>query len=470
VSGRGPIHLDYAPRAWQRQCHEQRKRFTVLVLHRRAGKTELAIMELLDKALQCQRELGLFAYVAPFLKQAKIIAWSRLKQRLAPLKNVGAVEIREGDLQIQFKHNGATIQIFGADNADALRGVRLDGVVIDEVAQIEPSVWDEIIQAALADRKGWAIFIGTPNGINLFSQLYFGAAGRSDWHAARYTVNDTGALDAEEVERLKRDLSESAFAREFLCDFAASGEDQLISLVDAQASTRRVHFPDDIQHAPRVLGVDPARFGDDRSVLVLRQGLVTFGPRVYRGLDNMALAAKIAQHIVELDPDAVFIDAGAGAGVIDRLRQIGHDVIEVPFGGKANEPHRYVNRRTEMWWQMKSWLVGGGSIPAPLYDASRPAPTHETDVRSEFSEALQQELATPKYWYDAQGRVMLESKDDIKRRLQGGASPDLADALALTFAAPVRPRNVDIYQRARDQKRRGEWDPYGRMHQDVGQP
>ena len=456
----GSVKLDYAPRAWQRQCHQSRRRFTVLVLHRRAGKTELAIMELLDKALQCQRELGLFAYVAPFLKQAKIIAWSRLKQRVAPLRAAGAVDIREGDLQIVFKHNGAIIQIFGADNADALRGVRLDGVVIDEVAQIEPSVWDEIIQAALSDRKGWAIFIGTPNGINLFSQLYFGAAGRDDWHAAKYTVNDTGALDPTEVERLKRDLSESAFAREFLCDFAASGEDQLISLTDAQAATQRVHFPDDIAHAPKVLGVDPARFGDDRSVLITRQGLVAFGPTVYRGLDNMELAQRIANHIVQHDPDAVFIDAGAGAGVIDRLRQIGHDVIEVPFGGKANEPHRYVNRRTEMWWAMRTWLQGGGSIPAPTFDATRGAPAHETDVRSTFSEALQQELATPKYWYDAQGRVMLESKDDIKRRLQGGASPDLADALALTFAAPVRPRNMDVYERARRGKQRDEWDPY----------
>jgi hypothetical protein len=97
-----------------------------------------------------------------------------------------------------------------------MRGLRIDGSVIDEVAQIKPEVWMDIIQPALSDRKGWAMFIGTPAGINLFSELYYKAASLPEWHAARYTVYDTHALDEDEVARLKRDMAETSFAREYL--------------------------------------------------------------------------------------------------------------------------------------------------------------------------------------------------------------------------------------------------------------
>lgn len=437
------INLGYAPRDWQRQCHLQRKRFTVLTLHRRAGKTELAIMELIDKALQCKKDLGLFFYIAPFLKQAKAIAWARLKQKTMPLLIVGAIDVNEADLSITFRHNGAVIRIFGGDNPDAMRGVRLDGCVIDEVAQIKPEVWNDIIQPALSDRQGWAMFIGTPSGINLFSEIYYRAQTLPDWHAALYTVYDTHALEADEVERLKRDMPETAFMREYMCDFSAAGDDQLISLSDADAASRRVYTEKETLDMPRVLGVDPARFGDDRSVIVKRQGLQAFEPLVYRGIDNMALAARVAAVIEDWDPDAVFIDAGAGSGVIDRLRQLDYDVIEVPFGGKAIAERNFVNRRTEMWWAMREWITSGGAIPR--------------------DPGLRQELSTPVYWYDANGRRVLESKDEIKKRLQGGASPDIADALCLTFAYPVKQRlPLEIRERVKPGHKR-DHDPYSSM-------
>lgn len=438
------IRLDYNPREWQRQCHRERKRFTVLALHRRAGKTELAIMELIDKAMKFKLELGMFVYIAPFLKQAKAIAWQRLKQKLGPLMIAGAVDINEGDLSVTFKHNGAIIRLFGGDNPDAMRGLRVDGAVIDEVAQIKPEVWIDIIQPALSDRLGWAMFIGTPAGINLFSEIYYKAEHLDDWHAARYTVYDTHAIAAAEVERLKRDMSETSFAREYLCDFSAAGDDQLISLSDCEEAARRVYTDKDVLDAPKILGVDPARFGDDRSVIFKRQGLQAFTPLVYRGIDNMDLAARVAAQIEQWQPDAVFIDSGAGAGVIDRLRQLGYDVTEVPFGGKATMPNLFVNRRAEMWWGMKEWLDLGGAIPN--------------------DNALKQELATPIYWFDSAGRKVLEPKDEIKKRLQGGGSPDMADALALTFAYPVKKRPViDIYDRGKSKNGAKDYNPYDRM-------
>jgi hypothetical protein len=445
LTGNHHVSLGYYPRDWQKSCHQNRKRFTVLALHRRAGKTELAIMELLDHCLRFKQDLGLFFYVAPFLKQAKAIAWARVKSRLKPLRDFDAVTINESELSVTFKHNGAVLRIFGADNDAAMRGVRLDGVVIDEVAQIKPETWTEVLQPTLADRNGFALFIGTPSGINLFSELYHQAASKNDWYSHKYTVYDTNAINQAEVERLRRDMSETSFAREFMCDFSAAGDDQLISLNDLEAACQRVVLPDEIKLAPRILGVDPARFGDDRSVIFPRQGLVAFEPLVYTGLDNMELANKVAAKIVEWKPDAVFIDAGGGAGVIDRLRMLGFDPIEVPFGGKPSSSE-YLNKRSEMWFGVRDWLKMGGAIP------------NRVD--------LKQDLAAPVYWYDAAHRIQLESKDNIKKR--GLPSPDLADALCLTFAHPVAPKHpIDeiapgLREKIRDNKT--HYDPYEHMH------
>jgi hypothetical protein len=419
------IDLGYRPRAWQRECHMQRRRFTVLALHRRAGKTELALRELLDKALRCQLDLPLFFYVAPLLKQAKAIAWARLKQIVAPLVLNGLCEINESELWVRLTRNGAMIRCYGADNPDAMRGVRLDGVVMDEVAQMSPEVWDDVVQPALSDRLGWALFIGTPNGINLFSQLYFGAANKKDWFATVYTVYDTDALNPVEVARLRGEMSEASFAREYLCDFSAAGTDQLISLTDVENATQRHLTVSDYDFAAKIVGVDPARFGDDKSVIVQRQGRYMLPLRpdrnVFHKVDNMALAAHVAEIIRDWHPDAVFIDEGNGGGVIDRLRQLGHDVMGVHFGGKAGRP-RYVNKRTEMWFETRDWLTSGGAIPNDM--------------------SLKQDLATPTYKFTASQDVYsLESKDEIKKRI--GHSPDVGDALALTFAYPVQ---RDLYR------------------------
>jgi hypothetical protein len=409
------IDLGYRPRTWQEECHRHRRRFTVLALHRRAGKTELALRELIDKALRFRRDLGLFFYVAPLLKQAKAIAWLRLKQIVLPLQLAGLAEVNESELWVRLLTNGATIRVYGADSPDRMRGVRLDGVVLDEVAQMAPEVWDDILQPALSDRLGWALFIGTPKGVNLFSQLFFSARDKADWHAALYTVHDTDSLPPSEVVRLQAEMSELSWRREYLCDFSAAGDEQLIGLADVEEATRRHLRKDQYDFAPVILGVDPARFGDDRSVIFPRQGLHALAPRVYTKIDNMALAGYVAQAIEDYSADAVFVDAGNGAGVIDKLRQMGFEVTEVHFGGRPNRP-RYVNKRTEMWCELRDWISAGGVIPRHT--------------------ALMQDLAAPTYKFDVQDRLVLESKDDLKAR--GLPSPDLGDGLALTFAFPVR--------------------------------
>jgi hypothetical protein len=164
-------------------------------------------------------------------------------------------------------------------------------------------------------------------------------------------------------------------------------------------------------------------------------------PLIYRGLDNMELAAKVAAKITEWRPEAVFIDAGQGSGVIDRLRQLNIDVIEVPFGGKATDP-RFLNKRAEMWFEIREWIKLGGAIP------------NRVDMK--------QDLAAPKFWYDSAGRIQLEPKDEIKKR--GLPSPDLGDALALTFAYPVAPRDpIELIAPGARVRKREDYDPYATM-------
>lgn len=156
-----------------------------------------------------------------------------------------------------------------------------------------------------------------------------------------------------------------------------------------------------------------------------RRGLAAFPYQRIVGIDNMSFASLLHRRIVAERPEAVFIDAGRGEGVIDRLRQLNSPsaIIEVPFGGQAldHTVNGYANRRAEMWDNLRKWLQNGGAIPDDY--------------------ELTKELAAPTYTYDGQSRLKLESKEVIRERV--GFSPDRADALALTFAEPVVASNDD---------------------------
>lgn len=380
-------------------------------------------MELLDAALKCKKELGLFVYVAPFLSQAKNIAWGMLKHRIKPLIEANAVLVNEAELTIEFRHNGAKIKLFGGDNPDGMRGVRLDGAVIDEVAQTKPSLWQDVLQPALSDRLGWVIFIGTPGGVDLFSEIYHKAkSGLAGWSAKSFTVYQTNALEPEEVERLKNDMPPKSFSREYMCDFDAGGDDQLFSMAEIEASVAKIYKPGENDYAPKILGVDPARFGGDDSVIIKRQGLQMYDPINFHGMDNMALADQVAYHINTWQPDATFIDAGGGQGIIDRLRQLNHTIIEVPFGStKVNNP-KYYNKKAEMCFEFKAWVAAGGAIP----DHFR----------------LKQDMATPIYWEDTAGKKRIEEKAAIKAR--GLPSTDYLDAAIVTFGGAVAKKAREV--------------------------
>ena len=411
------VELVYNPHKYQAEIHEKLKRFSVLVCHRRFGKTFLAIATLIDAAISTDRENLRFGYVAPFQKQAKQVAWDYLKQFALPIHGTIA---NESETSITFT-NGAKIRLYGSDNGTAMRGLYFDGVVCDEIADFRPETWPEIIRPALTDshHKGWCLFIGTPKGLNQFYDLYQYAQQDPEWYAGMYRVDETDVLDDEEIRMARKTMDENQYRREFLCDFSASMDNALITIDKVSDAAAKKMTDAEITGSARILGVDVARFGSDRSVIQKRQGLAAFEPKIFDDIDNMTLAGMVAQTINEWKPDAVFIDAGRGEGVIDRLRQLGYFITEVNFGGKALKP-MYNNKRSEMWDNIRIWLDDGGALPP------------HTDLKTD--------LCVPTYKFDSSNRMQLESKDDIKKR--GGRSPDLGDALALTFSYPVAAKKL----------------------------
>ena len=189
------VIIPYKPRYPQNLIHAalESRRFCVLVTHRQMGKTVCAVNHLLKSALTNTRPAPRYFYIAPFLKQTKLIAWDYIKRFSAPLPDI---KLSEAELCLQLP-NGAKIWLLGADNPDALRGTYADGVVLDEYAQIKPDVFDEIVRPMLLSRRGWALFTGTPKGQNQFYELYQydseGRLVRADYY------DETGTFEAYDV-------------------------------------------------------------------------------------------------------------------------------------------------------------------------------------------------------------------------------------------------------------------------------
>ena len=189
-------------------------RFRVVIAGRRFGKTHLSIRELAKYARMPDKEIW---YIAPTYKQAKQIVWRKLKNRLQDLKWVK--KTNESELTILLKNN-STISLKGADNFDSLRGVGLDFVVLDEFADIDPEAWFEVLRPTLADKKGSALFIGTPKGTGNWSHdLYNNEEINNDWKSFQYTTIEGGNVTIEEINAARQDLDERTFRQEFMASF-----------------------------------------------------------------------------------------------------------------------------------------------------------------------------------------------------------------------------------------------------------
>jgi hypothetical protein len=309
------------------------------------------------------------------------------------------------------------------NNTESFAGMHNAGrrilVVFDEASAIPDSIW-EVTEGALTDENTeiiWLAFGNPTRNTGRFRECFGRLKHR--WHRKQIDSRTVPGTNKKQINQWVNDYGEdSDFVRvRVRGEFPRAGSKQFISseLVEA-AIKRKESVP---IGTPRLMAVDVARFGDDQSVIVYRHGRKLEPLEKFRGLDTMQLAAIVANRINKLRPDAVMVDGvGVGGGVVDRLRHLGHSIIDVNAGSAPDRENRatHYNKRAEMWDRMREWLEFG-DIP---------------DDRE-----LSDDLIGIEYGYDMKMRIQLEKKEDMKKR--GLSSPDCADALSLTFAYAVPP-------------------------------
>jgi len=239
------VVIPYHPRPLQREIHAalDAHRFGVVVCHRRAGKTVMAINHLVRAASKCALPRPRLAYIAPTLRQAKSVAWDYLRHYTA---EIPGVSYNETELRCDLP-NDARVRLFGADNPDALRGIYLDGVVLDEFGLMQGRTWTEVIRPLLTDRRGWALFIGTPNGKNSFWDVRNHAEREEGWYLGTFPASVTGIIPADELADAARSMSADEYAQEFGCSFEASVRGAIYAgeLAAARAEARIGRVPYD---------------------------------------------------------------------------------------------------------------------------------------------------------------------------------------------------------------------------------
>lgn len=214
------VVIPYAPREQQLEIHDLmgKTRFGVIVCHRRFGKTVLSVNQLIKGAVTCDKPRPRFGYIAPTFRQAKAIAWDYLKFYTDPIP---VREYNETEMRVDLP-NGGQVRLFGADNPDSLRGIYLDGVVLDEYGLMRANVFSEVIRPALSDRKGWALFAGTPNGKNQFYDISDTAKRQDGWFFREFRASETGIIAQSELDAARAVMTREEYEQEYECSFEAS--------------------------------------------------------------------------------------------------------------------------------------------------------------------------------------------------------------------------------------------------------
>ena len=335
-----------------------------------------------------------------------------------------------------------------ADNPANWEGFGYDYILLNEAGIIlkNPYLYENAVRPMLLDSPESVLIAGgTPKGLTppVFYDMWRNELeGLKDWRSFQYSSYDNPFLDGKEIDDMIKEMSDVIVRQEIYGEFISTSEDQFIDgdLVD-EAVAREI--PSHAYHdAIKVLGIDIARFGADQTVLYFRQGVETWKIIKKRGLETNEAVQLIAGHINEWQPDGVLIDIGYNPGVYDNLIKLGFKVIPIQFGAKSSDQY-YRNLRAEMWGRMRNWLAEGGSIPN--------------------DRELRQELIAQTYKFSGNdgSQILLTSKEDLKK--DGHPSPDVADALALTCAVPIRrqPRLTDTPFEARHEFAQMEDNPLG---------
>lgn len=328
------------------------------------------------------------------------------------------------DLKIDTGYYYSQAQLWSEENPDAFAGVHNpQGVLLiyDEASGIPEAIWkvsEGFFTEPVIDRY-WFVFSNPRRNTGAFFECFHKF--RAYWQRRNLDSRSVEGTDKNYLNQIVEKHGEDSDAAriEVKGEFPRQGDRQFISREAIQDAAQREIVQDN--YAPLMMGVDPARFGDDSTVIRFRQGrdARSIPPVKLKGKDNMEVANHCAFLIQKYNPDAVCIDAGNGTGIIDRLREMKYKVHEVWFGSKSEE-QEWANKRTELWARMREWLKGG-------------CIDNDSD--------LLDDLASPEYKFmGSSDKIMLESKEDMKRK--GFSSPDDADALACTFAVRVAHRDL----------------------------
>jgi len=325
--------IKYKPRKLVKAFHNRSERYAVIVAHRRFGKTVAAINDLIKDALTIPRKNVRVAYIAPYYRQAKAIAWDYL---LEYTKDIQGSVANASELRVDFP-NGARIRLFGADNYDAMRGLYFDSVVLDEPSDFPANAWPAVIRPSLSDRKGRATFIGTPKGKNEFWDIYNNAQNDPNWFSCMYRADETNILDEEELAEAKRTMGEDRYEQEFLCSFEAAiqGAYYAQEMKTAKAENRIVNVPYDT--AVGVITAWDLGIGDSTAIWFAQYvgqeiRLIDFYENSGVGLDHYAkiLSEKgyhYEQHI--LPHDVQVKELGTGKSRMETLNSLGIREIEI---------------------------------------------------------------------------------------------------------------------------------------------
>jgi hypothetical protein len=289
--------------------------------------------------------------------------------------------------------------------------------LIDEASGVPEEVF-EVAEGALSTPGSLVVMAGNPTRREgAFYRAFH--EDRAHWATFRFPSSGSPLVDPDYPTRMaaRYGAQSDVYRVRVEGDFPKAEPDALIGLGPVEAAAQRFAEGEIPPDAPLVFGVDVARFGDDDTVILRRRGPAVTELSVFNGLDTMQTAGRVARAAREERPALIFVDVvGIGAGVADRLREEGLPVYEVNVAERARDAERFDDLRSELWWRVREWLESG-------------------EARLPRDGELLAELATVRYELTSAGRVRVEAKRDRKRR--GLSSPDRADALMMTFAAPV---------------------------------
>lgn len=425
------IPNNYQPRFYQLpflRAMDSGKKRACCVWHRRSGKTKTLLNFAIKKAIQ---RVGVYYHSFPQYGQGRKVIWDardeKTQQSILDLHIPKEIRKNTNNTEMKIELvNGSIYQIIGADNYDALVGANPLGIILDEwaVSPRYPIAW-EYFSPILLENGGWAVFPYTPRGRNHGFEIYQMALRNPDWFCQLLTIEQTQVVSQADIQKEREaGRTEDIIQQEYFCSFLASTEDIVIPFALIQSALEReVAF----NRSPRLAGCDPARFGDDRTGFIIRQGGQVIHVEGWRNLDTTQTAGKVIDYFRSGFYDVVAIDViGIGAGVYDMINNAGVPCVAVNVSeAPSNAPERFGRLRDELWWKVREWFQDlTCSISNQLPEKMR--------------NALVADLQDIHYSYNLQSKIIIESKDDMKERLK--FSPDLGDALCCTFAPGIEMR------------------------------